>query len=72
MGHAMSTPIFPHIDRALGGRLVAILRRYRGDGLTYQQIALQLHIDHDVNVTAETVRKWCRENDLVVARKATA
>lgn len=66
----MARPTFPLYDRILGGRLLAILSRYRTEeGLTYAQTAQRLQADHDISVTDETVRTWCRENDIVILKK---
>lgn len=64
MGDRMATPIFPLVDRILKGRLLEFLRAQRQAGLSYQQIATLLHVDHDVSVTTETVRKWCLSNGI--------
>jgi len=69
----MARPTFPLYDRILGGRLLAVLTRYRSDeGLTYAQIARRLEVDHDIEVTDETVRTWCRENDIVITKSKAA
>lgn len=64
MGIAMATPILPLVDRILGGRTSQILQRYRDEGLSNEAIARRLVLDHDIDVTAETVRKWCAELDV--------
>lgn len=64
----MSTPIFPLVDRILGGELEQVLRAYRSDGLSYEQISKRIDTDHAIDVTAETVRNWCRKLDIVVVK----
>lgn len=55
----MSTPIYPLVDRLLDGKLADELAARRTSGDSYDTIARWLHSDHDITVTAETVRKWC-------------
>lgn len=52
-------PLFPLIDRALGGTLADWLREHREDrGLSYDDIA-RLLAEQDVTVSGELVRLWC-------------
>lgn len=46
-------------DRILGGTLDDWLTAQRADGLSFAQIAWALRDEHDIAVTAETVRSWC-------------
>lgn len=55
----MATPIHPLVDRILGGKLDERLKAWRAEGLTYDGIARRLDAEHDIDVTSETVRKWC-------------
>jgi len=57
----MATPIRPLVDRILEGKLTDRLTQWRDEGLSYDAIARRLDADHDIGVTAETVRKWCIE-----------
>lgn len=58
----MSTPIFPLVDRILGGNLAKELseRRERGDSLI--TIVHWLRDEHGITVSVETVRKWVAEH----------
>jgi hypothetical protein len=58
------------VDRALEPGLTDFLQTRRDRGDSYATIAGELLVDHQINVTAETLRVWC--NDLgVVARPTT-
>lgn len=50
--------MLPLVDRLLDGRLAAELTLRRGRGDSFNGIARWLHDEHDVDVTAETVRQW--------------
>lgn len=63
----MAQPIFPLVNRLLGGKLPDLLREKREAGETHERIARWLHTEHDIDVTAETVRGWCNEH----AKKAS-
>lgn len=43
----------------MGGKLAERLAEQRRAGSSYADIARWLHKEHDVEVTAEGVRKWC-------------
>jgi hypothetical protein len=49
---------FPLHDRALGGRLGPLLRRYKADGLSWDEIRNRLRDDHGIDVSARTVGRW--------------
>lgn len=53
------------VDRALGGGLCEFLQSRRDAGDSYATIARALHSDHDIAVTAETVRVWCSDLEIV-------
>ena len=53
-----ATKTYPLVDRILGGQLAELLSGWRNEGLSYGAIALRLHDDYQVDVTAETVRRW--------------
>lgn len=57
----MAQPIYPLVDRILGGTLPDELATRRTNGDSYATIARWLHADHDIVVTAETVRSWCSQ-----------
>ena len=55
----MEGTIYPLLDRLFEGRLEEQLRAWRGaQGLSYDAISKRLLIDHDVNVSTDTVRRW--------------
>lgn len=54
------TSTFPLHDRLLGGTLADKLRAWRADGDSLLTIRDRLSA-HDVNVSVETVRRWCDE-----------
>lgn len=53
--------IFPLIDRILDGHLADLLRQWKAEDMTHEQIARKLYIEHGIDVTGETVRKWFRD-----------
>jgi intein-encoded DNA endonuclease-like protein len=55
---------YPLYDRIMDGTLGAWLRTARSDGNSYERIAGRLRAEHDIEVTSETVRKWCRRPDI--------
>lgn len=55
-----SQPIKPLVDRILGGKLDQTLAAWRTEGLSYEAIARRLASEHDISVTAETIRAWFR------------
>jgi len=57
----MSTPIHPLVDRILDGKLDAELLARRDAGDSYLTIGRWLDGEHDIQVTTETVRKWCQD-----------
>lgn len=67
---AMARPTFPLANRALNGELPDRLKAGRDAGKSYETIARELAIDLG-EVSAETVRKWCREQGLT-AKASTA
>lgn len=48
------------VDRILGGCLEQELSERRAGGDSYAAIARWLFATHDLEVTGETVRQWCR------------
>jgi hypothetical protein len=46
-------------DRLLGGRLLELLREYRRQQLGTEAIASRLYAEAGVEVSGETVRRWC-------------
>ena len=55
-----STSSFPLVDRIVGGTLRGELARRRAAGESYAVIARWLAVEHQVDLTGETVRQWCR------------
>lgn len=51
---------FPLVDRLVPGGLAAFLAAARADDESHETIAFRLRTEHDLEVSGETVRKWCR------------
>lgn len=47
------------VDRLIPGGLAAYLTEARENGQTFADIAFRLRTEHDIEVTQETVRRWC-------------
>ena len=56
---AMAQDLFPLVDRLVPGGLAPLLDTARKAGKSHETIARELAKAHDVNVSAETVRRWC-------------
>ena len=48
------------VDKALRGRLKALLKKRRAEGASYDRIAVELH-DRGIDVSGETIRLWCHK-----------
>lgn len=55
-----ATDTYPLVDRLVHGGLPAFLAAARSAGDSHETIAYRLRTEHDITVTAETVRKWCQ------------
>lgn len=64
MGVVMATSIRPLVERILGGRLTDVLVGLRAEGMSHERIARHLGTVHDIQVSGEQVRVWCRESDV--------
>jgi hypothetical protein len=53
----------------MDGKLDSWLRERRKAGWSYWRIARKLDTDHEIGVTAETIRKWCLESGVAGPRK---
>lgn len=53
------TSTFPLHDRALDGKLTKLLTDWRDENLSYAEIAFRLRTEHQMNVSASTVMRWC-------------
>lgn len=53
------TDTFPLADRLVPGGLVAFLNAARDAGDSFETIAFRLRSEHQIQVSAETARKWC-------------
>ncbi len=64
--------IRPLADRALDGKLTKTLTDWKDEGVTFAEMAFKLRTEHDLAVSAETVRVWCTELGIhtVTAREA--
>lgn len=47
------------VDRLLPEGLTAFLAEGRANGDTFADLAYRLRSEHDIDVTQETVRRWC-------------
>ena len=56
-------------DITVDGRLVEILTAQRAAGVAYDVIARTLFTDHGIDVTGQTLRRWCA--DLEIADQPT-
>jgi hypothetical protein len=54
----MSRSQFPLVDRLVGGDLEQRITAWRAEGVSFSEIAFRLREQHEINVTAETVRRW--------------
>lgn len=55
----MEGTIYPLLDRLLDGNLAEQLRVWRTDErLSYDAICKRLLVQHDVDVSTDTVRRW--------------
>lgn len=52
---------FDVVDRLADGRLAEQLTQWRQQGDSFNTIAVRIHDELDIDVTAETVRRWVRE-----------
>lgn len=52
--------IFPLADRLVPGGLAEYLTAARAEGQSHENITFRLRDEHDIKVSTETVRKWCR------------
>lgn len=52
---------FPLVDRLVPGGLAAFLAAARAEPKrSHEDIAFDLATEHDIKVSAETVRRWCQ------------
>lgn len=51
---------FPLVDRIVPGGLAAYLTAAREADDSYETIAYRLRSEHDIKVSGETARKWCK------------
>lgn len=49
------------VDRIIPGGLDAFLAAARADGQTFANITFRLRTEHEIEVTQETVRRWCSD-----------
>jgi hypothetical protein len=63
-------PIFDLVDRVLDGKLLTVLAEGRTSGDSYETIARNLAVNHDLPISAEQVRKWCIEHDITKPEEA--
>ena len=56
----MTTQAFQLADRAVGGRLAFLLRKWKSEGLNREQIAEKLAEEHGISLTGRTIHNWLR------------
>lgn len=56
---AMRNSTFPLHDRALDGKLEGLLRGWRAEGLSLEEITFRLRTEHGTTVSVATVHRWC-------------
>lgn len=56
--------LLPLVERVIAEPAAGYLQRLRDADLTYDDIARKLDADHQISVTGETVRQWCRRLDV--------
>lgn len=54
----MAGSLLPLVDRLVPGGLEKCLVRWSAEGLSTDAMAVRLQVDHGVDVTRETVRRW--------------
>lgn len=59
--HMARLSTLPLADLALQGTLAEKLKAGRDAGLSFEDMAFGLRTDHNLVVTAATVRRWCIE-----------
>jgi hypothetical protein len=56
----MTTQAFQLADRAVGGRLAFLLRKWKSEGLNREEIAKKLAEEHGISLTGRTIHNWLR------------
>lgn len=51
----------PLADRALGGKLASTLQAWKDEEVSFAEMAFRLRTQHDLSVSAETVRVWATD-----------
>lgn len=51
----------PLVERLVGGDLAGVLQKWRDDELTLDEMAARMGAEHDIEVSRETIRRWCHE-----------
>jgi hypothetical protein len=59
-------------DRLLGGALESLVRDERARGQSFEAIAQEIAVEHNIRVTGQTVRMWARDLGLPTAGDAEA
>lgn len=55
--------VAPHLNAVLPGGLAKWLDEHRAAGTSYEQMMLRLAIDHRVEVSRESIRRWVTKLD---------
>lgn len=54
----MASKVYELSDRAMGGKLPFLLRKWRSEKLSCERIARKLESEHGIDVTGRTVSNW--------------
>lgn len=60
--------IYQLVNRMLDNKLEGLLREWRGQGFSYDQMRDRLYAKSAVDVSRETVRRWCHALGIVEVR----
>ena len=59
----MKQSTYPLVDRLLDGKLADTLTGYRTEGLTFDEMVGRFKLDHQLDVSRETCRRWLQQID---------
>lgn len=62
----MATTLYRLVDTLLDGDLPHRLQRWRAAGVSYAAMARLLSTDLDVELSPETIRRWCQDGAVTV------
>lgn len=68
----VATTLYRLVDTLLGGQLPDRLRQWRAAGVSYAAMARLLSSDLDLDISDETLRRWCQDLDSVTVGLVTS